>query len=559
MPAPVFRPLRTAVLARAALFFAAATLCPALVLADAAGAAEAEPSVADAPRILCSEPSRPIALGSAQWNGWGRGADNTRYQPEPAIRATDVPKLALKWAFGYAGGGASGQPTIVDGRVFVASGSGRVYSIDAKSGCTYWTFDAPAAVLTTIAVAELATPRMPAVPKPTRQKQGKHKMTDAHLEMPRVPSAALFGDERGTVYALDAEKGTLLWKTPVDAHPSARIVAAPTLYKDRLYVAVGSNEAEAAREKTYACCTFRGSVAALEIASGRMVWKTFMVSEEPKPLPAEGGAQPFGPAGVPIVAAPTVDAGRGLLYVATGDSYHPRGQALADAVVALDLEDGKVRWAKQLPAPDGAGSDFWSSPVLRALVNGKLLAGQRSGLVYGLDPDRAGEILWQTQAPDGNSAGAVGWGVAADHRNLYVPLSGLDADVSDLSGSLVAIDLRTGAKRWQTESPTPACAWGGDASACSHAEAQAVTVIPGVAFSGSLDGHLRAYSTNGGRILWDYDTAKDFVTVNHVKAAGGSLDRGGAAIVNGVVFVNSGGSGRGQPGNVLLAFSVDGK
>jgi polyvinyl alcohol dehydrogenase (cytochrome) len=554
MPARAFRPLRTAVLAVAAASAALATL----ILSGAAAAGEIEPPAADAPRILCSEPARPIALGSAQWNGWGRGPENTRYQPEPAIRATDVPKLALKWAFGFGGAPTGGgAPTIVDGRVFVASSSGRVYSIDAKSGCTYWTFDAAAGVRTTISVVELAARRMPPAPKAAGQKKGRRKMTNAHLEMPRVPSAAFFGDDRGAVYALDAEKGTLLWKTPVDTHPAARSVAAPTLYKDRLYVAVASNEADAAKEKTYACCTFRGSVAALDVASGRLVWKTFMVSEEPKPSTAEGGIQQFGPAGVPIVAAPTVDVGRGLLYVATGDSYNPKAQPLADAVVALDLEEGKVRWAKQLTAPDGGASEFWSAPVLRALANGKLLAGQRSGIVYGLDPDRAGEILWQTQLPDGKSSGAVGWGTAADHHDVFVPLSGPDA--AEVSGSLVALDIKTGAKRWQTESPAPACAWGADAAPCSHGQVQAVTVIPGVVFSGSLDGHLRAYSTNGGQILWDYDTAKDFITVNHVTAAGGSLDGGGPTIVNGVVFVNSGGSGRGQAGNVLLAFSVDGK
>jgi polyvinyl alcohol dehydrogenase (cytochrome) len=606
MPAPAFRPLIAAALAAAVTFPAAlpsavaaassaaspvapatgspaAMVSTALVLSGADAPAGSAPSPADSSRILCSEPARPVALGSAQWNGWGRGVDNTRYQPEPAIRATDVPKLALKWAFAYSGVGASAQPTIVDGRVFVASAAGRVYSIDARSGCIYWTFDAAAGVRTTITVAELATPRMPSPAKPTRQKKGKHKMTNAHLEMPSVPGAAFFGDERGAIYAVDAAKGTLLWKTSVDAHPSARIVASPTLYKDRLYVAVGSGEMDAAKEKTYACCTFRGSVAALDIASGRILWKTFMVSEEPRPLPAGGGTQSpgqapaqaiapsatqppaaagvqqFGPAGVPIVAAPTVDVSRGLLYVATGDSYNPKAQPLADAIVALGLEDGNIRWSKQLAAPNGEASDFQAPPVLRALVNGKLLAGQRSGVVYGLDPDRAGEIVWQTQLSDGKSLGAVGWGAAADHRYVYVPLSGLDADGSDLSGSLAALDIMTGAKRWQTETPAPACAWSEEATVCSHGVAQAVTVIPGVAFSGSLDGHLRAYSTTGGRILWDYDTAKDFVTVNHLQGSGGSLDAGGAAIVNGVVFVNSGGGGRGRPGNVLLAFSVDGK
>lgn len=284
-----------------------------------------------------------------------------------------------------------------------------------------------------------------------------------------------------------------------------------------------------------------------------------MVPDEPRPSPGDGGGPPrFGPAGVPIVAAPTIDTARSLVYVATGDSNNPSSQPLADAVVALDLEDGKVRWAKQLLVPDGGSSEFWAPAVLRAPVNGKnsILVGQRSGIAYSLDPDRGGEILWQTRMTDGKSAGGVGFGAAADHRALFVPISGPDADSS---GSLAAIDIKTGAKRWLSESPTPACSWGSAAEGCSHAQTQAVTVIPGAAFSGSLDGHLRAYSTIDGRILWDYDTAKDFTTVNHVKAAGGSLDRGGPTIVNGVIFVNSGGVRRGQPGNVLLAFSVDGK
>ncbi|HKN09015.1 MAG TPA: PQQ-binding-like beta-propeller repeat protein, partial [Pseudomonadota bacterium] len=209
---------------------------------------------------------------------------------------------------------------------------------------------------------------------------------------------------------------------------------------------------------------------------------------------------------------------------------------------------------------DAGAGEFQSAPILRTPTSGRqlILAGQRSGTVYALDPDRAGEILWQRKLADGKAAGGIEWGAAADHHNLYAALSGLTADPSDTSGSLTAIDLNTGALRWQTLAPSTMCAWG--AQACSHAQAQAVTVIPGVAFSGSMDGHLRAYSTIDGKILWDYETAKDFATVNGVHASGGSLDQGGAIIVNGVLYVNSGyGQRAGQPGNVLLAFSVDGK
>jgi polyvinyl alcohol dehydrogenase (cytochrome) len=534
----------------------AALLAAALTMALAASAA-AEQAPSGGPRelVLCTDRPGPVALGSAQWNGWGRGVDNTRYQPEPAIRATDVSKLALKWAFGYAGSSASGQPTIVDGRVFVASATGRVYALDSRTGCIYWTYDAQAGVRTAISIAELAAPKK--LPRPKKSRRGR---TDAHLDVQKAPSAAFFGDDKGAVYGLDAEKGTLLWKTQLDPHPTARIQASPTLYQDRLYVAVGSSESDAAKDPNYSCCTFRGSIAALDIASGRIVWKTYTVNDEARPYrTSAAGIQLFGPAGVPIMAAPTIDASRSLVYVATGGSYNPAGQLLADAVIALDMTDGKLRWTKQPMGQGGNPAEFDSSPILRTLASGKqvILAGQSSGVVYGLDPDRVGEILWQTKAPDGTSSGGVQEGAAADHHSLYVALSGLAAEPVDPSGSLTAIDIKTGAKRWQTIAPKPACSWSSEHE-CPHAQAQAVTVIPGVAFAGSMDGHLRAYSTIDGKILWDFDTAKDFVTVNRVKASGGSLAGGGATIVNGVVYVNSGG-GQGRPGNVLLAFSVDGK
>jgi polyvinyl alcohol dehydrogenase (cytochrome) len=537
----------------AALIAGVASL--ALAISPASALAE-PPADGGTEHILCPQAAGPVALGSAQWNGWGRGVENTRYQPEPAIRATDVAKLALRWAFGYSGNSASGQPTIVDGRVFVASASGRVYALDARTGCTFWSFDAQSGVPTAISIAEFGATRVLGQKKVPRSKNSRRHQsnTNAHLEVQKPPSAALFGDDKGAVYAIDAEKGKLLWKTQVDAHPLARIMGTPTLYLDRLYVAVGSSEAKAALDPAYPCCTFRGSLAAIDIASGRIVWKTHLMPDEPLPAATDlSGAQQFGPAGAGIDAAPTVDAGRSLVYVTTGNSYHPSAQPTADAIVAVDLLDGKVRWVKQLLDADGGASAFTSSPILRTLPSGAevILVGQQSGIVYALDPNRAGEILWQTKASRG--AGAIDWGPAADHHSLYVALSSPGA----ADGSLAAIDIKSGAKRWEAAAPAPACSWGA-APACPHAQAQAVTVIPGAAFSGSMDGHLRAYSTIDGKVLWDYDTGKDFTTVNRVPAGGGSLDHGGPTIVNGVVYVNSGG-GDAHPGNVLLAFSVDGK
>ena len=540
-----------------------------------AASAHAGPAEAVPEKNICADAASPLALGSAQWNGWGRDVENTRYQPEPAIRASDVPKLALKWAFGFQGSAVAGQPTVVDGRLFVASSAGRIYSLDAKTGCTYWTFDAPAGTRTAISIGEFAPSRSAAAPKyaaaPRRKhggsKKSKRQYTLAHLDILKAPSAAFFGDDTGAVYALDAQRGTLLWKTVVDAHPLARIVGGPMLYRDRLYVVVASNEQSAAVDAAYSCCTFRGSVAALDIGSGRLVWKSYTVLEEPQPTRKNSaGVQEFGPAGAAIVAAPTVDPKRNVLYVATGGSATGFEQSLTDAVAAFDLSDGKLRWVKQLSVKgEVASSGFMGSAILRTLSTGNqiILAGQLSGVVYGLDPDHGGEILWQTRvAASGSTAaaatapgaaansgdGGIAWGGSADHRNFYVALSGLAAQPANAGGSLTALDMKTGVVRWTTPAPQPACAWTGD---CSHAQAQAVTVMPGVAFSGSMDGHLRAYSTIDGKILWDFDTAKAFQTQNGVRASGGPLDRGGATVVNGSVYINS--------GNALLAFSVDAK
>ena len=541
----------------------------ALALGSVAGyAAHAAPESAPAATALCGEASEPLALGSAQWNGWGRDIENTRYQPEPALRATDVPKLGLKWSFGFEGSAVAGQPTVVDGRLFVLSAAGRVYSLDARTGCAYWTYDAAAGTHSAIFIGELG-PSHHALPPPERPAKHavrfnsrsrskskaagthtRHQLTNAHLEVFKAPSAAFFGDDTGAIYALDAQKGTLLWKTQVETHPLARISGAPALFHDRLYVVVGSSEQSAAQSSTYACCSFRGSVAALDMLTGRVLWKTYMAPEEPKPS-----------AGAAITAAPTIDAKRNLLYVGTGGALTSVAQKHTDAVLALDLTDGQVRWARQFARHEATGAaDFASSPILRTLADGRqvVLAGQKSGIVYALDPDHGGELLWQTKALEGGVPRGIEWGPAADHRSLYVALSGLAAEPENTSGAIEAIDMKNGVRRWYTASPTPACAWGPEA--CSHAGAQAVTVIPGVAFSGSMDGHLRAYSTIDGKIVWDTDTAKDYLTVNGVKASGGSLDQGGATIVNGVLYINSGyGQRSGQPGNVLLAFSVDGK
>ncbi len=257
----------------------------------------------------------------------------------------------------------------------------------------------------------------------------------------------------------------------------------------------------------------------------------------------------------------------------------------------MDLKSGELLWSRQLsendaynngcttpqrtncPEKAGPDFDFGQPPILVNLGGGKraLVIGQKSGMVHAIDPDQKGKILWQTRAGEGSALGGSQWGSAADGRNIYVAISdiGLGAVLDPKStqgfrltldpkkgGGLHALDLKTGKIAWSTK-PTPCAAGRTD---CSPAQSAAVSAIPGLVFSGSVDGHLRAYSTETGEVLWDTDTARQFDTVNGKSAHGGSLDAAGPAIVNGMVFVNSGyGQWGGMPGNVLLAFSVNGR
>lgn len=495
--------------------------------------------------------SAKFSLDGPQWMGWGNGLENSRYQPRPGIKAEDVPKLKVKWTFGYPGNLTYGQPTVAGGRVFVTSVAGRVYALDSQSGCVYWTYDAGSGVRTAISIGPL--------PKGSAAKY-----------------ALYFGDEKTNIQALDAETGKLLWKTALDPHPLARIAGAPLLYKDRVIVPVSSWEEGAGRDSKYECCKFQGSVASVDAYSGKVLWQTHTMTDPPKPFKtSSAGTQMYGPAGAAVWSSPTIDLKRKAVYAATGNSYTDVDQRTANAIIAFDLETGSMRWSNQVTPKDnflvgcmvpGAGNcpstvgpdvDFGSSPIIRTLKNGKqvILAGQKSGVLYALDPDERGKILWQEKLGIGSALGGIEWGPAADDEQVYVAIA--DAPTKK-PGGLTALKIATGERVWHTDAPKPVCSWG--TRSCLAAQSAAVTVIPGVVFSGSLDGHLRGYSTNDGSIVWDFDTAQEFQSVNGVKTKGGSLDTGGPVVAGGLLFVNSGyGRFMGQGGNALIVMSVDGK
>ena len=512
---------------------------------------------------FCAAGRQPMsAPASGNWTGWSPGPDNARFQTASAagLTAEQVPSLRLKWAFGFPDDvTAFGAPAVVNGTVFAGSAAGTVHALDAATGCIHWLFQADGPVRsTTVAV---------------RNGSGY---------------ALVFGDQIGWVYSLDAKTGKVNWKKRVEDHEATRLTGSPAVHDGVVFVPAASWEETRAIDPQYVCCTFRGSITAVRARDGMVLWKTYLVDQPKKVGVTKAGVEQRGPSGAGVWSTPTVDARRGLLYVTTGDNYSHPASSTSDAVVALDLKSGRIVWSQQTTANDvynsacggggtncpsgnGPDHDFGSSALLLRVAGGRelLFAGQKSGVVYALDPEAKGRIVWQTRVGRGSTNGGVQWGMASDGTNVFASVSDVvrppggvggagpigNARLDPLQGGgLTALRLADGAKAWSVpgtpcDPPRPGC---------SPAQPAAVTAIPGVVFSGSMDGHLRAFSARDGALLWDVDTAKPFETVNGARANGGSLDGAGPVISNGMVFVNSGYPRfGGMPGNVLLAFGAD--
>ena len=497
----------------------------------------------------CPKPA-PLGDPSAapNWTGWSPTVRNAHFQPaaHAGLTAAQVPRLRLKWAFGFPDAtSAWAQPTIAGGRLFVGSQNGSVYALDAASGCIDWIFSARAGVRTAVVIG-----------RPVRTA--------------RV--AAYFADQNGYVYAVDAATGHEIWSRKADEHPLVRLTGSPALFDGRLYVPLSSYE-EGGKPPGYACCTFRGGVIALDARSGSTIWRAYTIADAPTMIRAYAdGTEVWGPSGAAVWSAPTVDAKRGALYVGTGNTYSGAPQPAADAVVAFDLKTGAMRWARQMYpgerdvygctpgevncAPKaGPDFDFGASPILAALPNGRdlIVAGQKSGVAYALDPDRKGEQVWRYRAGGGSGLGGIQWGIAADDRQVYLPV----ADIYDeRPGGLHAVSLLTGKPAWVTPAPPPVC--GKPNRGCNSAQFSAITVVPGIVFSPSNDGAVRAYATDSGAIVWTFDTNREFKTLNGVRAKGGSMNGPAPVAAGGMLYVSSGYGTFGlRPGNVLLAFAPE--
>lgn len=515
-----------------------------------------EPASAGISANSCTPSSSQVLKPGSAWTSWGANAENTRFQSAEAggLTAEQLPKLRLKWAFNLGGVSPHSQPAVAFGKLFIGGVDKKLYALNASTGCTQWVLPLAAPIRTGIAVGEVSASSTEPV---------------------------VFFGAHADVYAVDAETGKLLWRARVDDHPAAIMTGTPAFNDGVLYVPVSSYEEALAASPKYPCCTFRGSVVAFNAATGKQIWKTYTIPD--------AGLGPKGPSGAAVWSTPTSDEKRQAIYVATGDNYSDPPSSTSDAVLALDAQSGKLLWSQQAtrsdvynmgcdfgvqgncPPTHGHDFDFGQPPMLVTLANGRraLVIAQKSGLVHAFDPDDGGKPLWSRRISAGGTLGGSEWGSAAASNRVYVAasdihLKGVPDSTSPQGyrllpdptqgGGLFALDPATGNVLWTAKPPV--C----DRKPCSPAQSAPVSAIPGAALSGAYDGHLRGYSAATGDVIWDVDTAREYDAVNGGKARGGSLDVTGPVIAGGMLYITSGyGQWGGMPGNVLLAYSIDGR
>jgi polyvinyl alcohol dehydrogenase (cytochrome) len=484
-------------------------------------------------------------------SGWGGNlkATNYRTSEQSGITRDNIGSLSLKWAFAYPDASDMRSKPAIMGKWLLAgnSASGDVYAIDRLTGKLGWHVTASNGIRSGIVVA----------------KRGN-------------TYTAYFADGATYVYALDVRNGKILWSTKAGVGDLAMNTGTVAVYGGKVFVPISSLEVLAAMDGNFNCCTTSGGVAALDSKTGKLLWYHRVIPGKATARNDKKNGKPFfGPSGAPVWSSPTVDVKRNLLYIGTGENYSLPATTSSDAIQAVNMSTGKLVWNFQAtegdawnmacpvlvncPGSNGRDLDFGMAPLLVSGKDGKqrLLAGQKAGVVYALDPQN-GKLLWKTRIGKGGALGGVHWGMAADSENVYAanadnPVA-LNMDDSTLKGSpgIYALDIITGAVTWSA--PTQQVQ---GVKKYLSINSAAPVITQGVVFAGANDGYLRAYDTKDGKVIWSYNTAQTFQTVNGVPGNGGSIDSASPVLADGMLYVNSGYSLFGQKaGNVLLAFSV---
>jgi len=483
------------------------------------------------------------ASPAAQWPVSGQNWQDTRSQPyESIINHSNAATLAPMWVY-KAAASVSVTPTVVGDHLYFSDWAGNLYAIDRYTGKTFWR--AQISDYDGYAGAVLRT--SPAV----------------------YGDQLIFGDNQGytalhngaNLIAVDRYTGALRWITQIDSHGAAIVTGPAVVYNNVVYQGISSSEEALADHVGYPCCTFRGSVVAVNATTGKILWKNYTVPDN------NGSTDQY--SGGAIWQEPVIDPARGLLYIGTSNNYTAPQSVLDcqtqnpnasnctspndhfDSALAMDLRTGKIRWSRRLegydvwtvacirpqpvvecPSPHGQDYDLGGSGA-NQLTN-LLGFGQKSGMYWALNPDN-GALLWGTVVgPPG-----ILWGTATDQKRIYVAISNannvaytLTSGQKTTGGAWSALDASTGKILWQTADPTP-----------NALDTGSVSVANGVLYTGSVDGHMYALDAATGKILWSY-------------ASGGSVISG-PAIVDGVLYWGSGyPRAGGTANNKLYALTV---
>ncbi|MDE0421657.1 MAG: PQQ-binding-like beta-propeller repeat protein [Gammaproteobacteria bacterium] len=487
---------------------------------------------------------------------WGYDERNTRWQRDTAIDVGNVHALRLKWAFAVPNvSQMRSQPAVTDDTVFLPTMAGDLYALARDSGCIKWRYSADRPLRTAVSLGRIG---------------GR--------------GVLFVGDQGTAIHAVDANTGALVWKRDVAVFEASMATGAPVQHGDRLFVPVSAFDVALAMRPTYECCKSHGAVRALDAATGDILWTAHMTEDAEPTYKNSVGVQMWGPSGAAVWTTPAIDEKRGVLYVGTGENTSSPATEMSDAIVAIALEDGEIRWHFQgtandafnmacgrragpnCPKENGPDFDFGASVIIAQDSEGKdlLLAGQKSGDVYALDPDDNGALRWQRRIGPGSALGGVHWGITADETQVYVPIA--DPPFLGARGSpgVWAFRIDDGADVWghaanrgctpsgfgRGTSPWPDCPF-------HFAFSAAASIAGNVVLAGALDGRVFAFDRRDGGILWQFATNRSFETVNAIGGHGGAIDNPGVVAVDDLVFVTSGYGMFGQmPGNVLLVFEL---
>lgn len=494
---------------------------------------------------------------AARISRWGYDDHNTRWQRDSAVRADNVDTLRLKWAFAVPNvSQMRSQPAVTDDTVFLPTMAGDLYALARDTGCIKWRY---------------------ASERPLR--------TAATLGRIGDKGVVFVGDQGTSIHAIDAESGELIWQRDVAVFDASMATGAPVQHRDRLYVPISAFDVALAMRPTHECCKSHGAVRALDAATGEILWTAHMTDDAKPTYKNSLGVQMWGPSGAPVWTTPAIDEKRGMLYVGTGENTSSPATEMSDSIVAIALEDGAIGWHFQGTANDafnmacgrragpncpkekGPDFDFGASVIVTKDSEGKdiLLAGQKSGDVYALDPDERGALRWQRRIGPGSALGGVHWGIAADDTHVYVPIA--DPPFLGARGSpgVWALKIDDGTDAWgyaadrgctptgfgRGGTPWPDCPF-------HFAFSAAASIAGDVVLAGALDGRVFAFDRRDGEIRWQFATNRNFETVNGIDGHGGAIDNPGVLAVDDLVFVASGYGMFGQmPGNVLLVFELD--